>query len=67
MQLFIFIVGLAALIPIHEFGHFIAARLLKVDSRRIWHRFPTAGETFRTQRHDFSELDLSGVFRPPQG
>jgi regulator of sigma E protease len=40
MQLFIFIVGLAALILIHEFGHFIAARLLKVEVEEFGIGFP---------------------------
>src|SRR4030067_3636395 len=40
MQLFVFMVGLAALILIHEFGHFIAARLLKGEVEEFGIGFP---------------------------
>lgn len=40
MQLLIFIIGLAALILIHEFGHFIAARWLKVEVEEFGIGFP---------------------------
>jgi regulator of sigma E protease len=40
MQLFQFILGLAALIFIHELGHFAAARLLKVDVEEFGIGFP---------------------------
>lgn len=40
MELLIFIVGLAVLILIHEFGHFIAARLLKVEVEEFGIGFP---------------------------
>lgn len=40
MQLFQFILGLAALIFIHELGHFAAARLLKVEVEEFGIGFP---------------------------
>jgi regulator of sigma E protease len=40
MQLFAFIMGLAALIFIHELGHFIAARFLKVEVEEFGIGFP---------------------------
>lgn len=40
MQLLQFILGLAALIFLHEFGHFLAARLLKVEVEEFGIGFP---------------------------
>jgi regulator of sigma E protease len=39
-QLFQFIVGLVALILLHEFGHFIVARLMKVQIEEFGIGFP---------------------------
>jgi len=40
MQLLQFVLGIAALILLHEFGHFIAARLLKVEVEEFGIGFP---------------------------
>ena len=39
-QLFQFIFGIAVLIMLHEFGHFIVARLLKVEVEEFGIGFP---------------------------
>ena len=40
MQLVVFIIGIAALIFVHELGHFFAARLLKVEVEEFGFGFP---------------------------
>ena len=40
MDLFTFILGIAILIIVHELGHFVAARLLKVEVEEFGIGFP---------------------------
>jgi regulator of sigma E protease len=66
-QLFQFIVGLFALILLHEFGHFIVARLLKVEIEEFGIGFPPrmvklfeAGGT----QYTINWIPLGGFVRP---
>ena len=66
-QLFQFIVGLIALILLHEFGHFIVARLLKVEIEEFGIGFPPrmfklfeAGGT----EYTINWIPLGGFVRP---
>ncbi len=67
MQLFEFVLGLAALILIHEFGHFIAARLLKVEVEEFGIGFPPRMVKLFTHRGTIFSLNwipLGGFVRP---
>jgi regulator of sigma E protease len=67
MQLFEFIIGLAALIFIHELGHFIAARLLNVEVEEFGIGFPPrAVKLFEHKGTVFSLnwIPLGGFVKP---
>ena len=67
MQLIEFIAGIAVLILLHEFGHFIAARLLKVEIEEFGIGFPPRMVTL-FERHgtifSLNWLPLGGFVRP---
>lgn len=69
MQLFQFILGLAALIFIHELGHFLAARLLKVEVEEFGIGFPP--RLVKLFEHKGTEFTLNwiplGGFVRPKG
>ncbi len=66
MQILQFIVGLAALIFIHELGHFAAARLLKVDVEEFGIGFPprlTKLFEFKGTEYTLNWIPLGGFVR----
>jgi regulator of sigma E protease len=66
-QLFQFIVGLIALILLHEFGHFIVARLLKVEIEEFGIGFPPRMfKLFEASGTEFTInwIPLGGFVRP---
>ena len=66
MQLLEFILGLAALIFLHELGHFVAARLLKVDVEEFGIGFPPRLVKlfeFKGTEYTLNALPLGGFVR----
>jgi len=67
MQLLTFIFGIAALIIVHEFGHFIAARLLKVEVEEFGIGFPPRIVKlfeFKGTAYTLNWIPLGGFVRP---
>ena len=67
MQLIQFIGGIAVLILLHEFGHFIAARLLKVEIEEFGIGFPPRMVTLFERNGTIFSLNwlpLGGFVRP---
>jgi regulator of sigma E protease len=67
MQLLQFILGIAALILLHEFGHFIAARLMKVEVEEFGIGFPPRlAKLFEYKGTTFTLnwIPLGGFVRP---
>ena len=67
MQLILFIFGLAALILLHEVGHFVAAKLLKVEVEEFGIGFPPRLVKlfeFRGTSYTLNWLPLGGFVRP---
>jgi len=67
MQLLQFILGIAALIFVHELGHFIAARLLKVEVEEFGFGFPPRITTLFKHKGTAFTLNwipLGGFVRP---
>ncbi len=67
IQLLQFIAGLAILIVIHELGHFLAARLLKVDVEEFGIGFPPCVATMfesKGTKFTINMIPLGGFVRP---
>jgi regulator of sigma E protease len=67
MQLLQFILGLAALILIHEFGHFLAAKLLKVEVEEFGLGFPPRIVKlfeYKGTAYTLNWIPLGGFVRP---
>lgn len=68
LQPLIFILAFAGMVIIHEFGHFVAARLVKVEVEEFGLGLPTPGAitlfTWQGTRFTLNWLPLGGFVRP---
>src|SRR5574339_1064126 len=64
----VFILAFGGMVLVHEFGHFIAARLCKIEVEEFGIGLPTPGAitlfTWQRTRFTFNWLPLGGFVRP---